>query len=317
MCKKTTSSNNKKDFLTIDEQIELLKSRGLNIDNREKLSWYLKNYNYQNFINGYNDFFMINNDRKREKYKVESTSEGIITLFNFDRNISKYILSNIQNIERRLSSSLAYVIAQKMSELGDKTGAIFGCKKEILNKIFTKNFDKNKIKNEILYLEKEPIFKKYPNIDQIPIWSIVVKISFGTLIEILKGLESNLLNKIIKSSGLNIDLSMTKNQKTNIFRDIKNIRNRICHNNVLYNIEIKDDSGMLAFLRKKENEKMRSLRLMDVIEIIDDILNKSSFNVSSRTLKEIINEKIKKMEESNNICTSILNSIKNWINFKE
>ena len=32
---------NNKEFKTIDEQIELLKSRGLKIDNEDKLKWYL------------------------------------------------------------------------------------------------------------------------------------------------------------------------------------------------------------------------------------------------------------------------------------
>ncbi len=80
---------NNKEFKTIDEQIELLKSRGLKIDNEDKLKWYLSSYNYQNFINGYNDLFMINEDRSKNKYKPIASSNQIINLFNFYRWLSK------------------------------------------------------------------------------------------------------------------------------------------------------------------------------------------------------------------------------------
>ena len=58
-----------KKFKTFDEQINLLEEMELSISNKNKLRWYLQSYNYQNFINGYNDFFMINNDRSKNKYK--------------------------------------------------------------------------------------------------------------------------------------------------------------------------------------------------------------------------------------------------------
>ncbi|WP_416388856.1 Abi family protein, partial [Mycoplasmoides pirum] len=59
----------------------------------------MKNYNYQNFINGYNDPFMSGFRRANNKYMDKVNEESLITLFNFDRDISKLILSNIFNIE--------------------------------------------------------------------------------------------------------------------------------------------------------------------------------------------------------------------------
>ena len=54
----------KKKFMSFLEQISILRARGLNILDANKLIWYLKAYNYQNLINGYNDLFMKNEDRK-------------------------------------------------------------------------------------------------------------------------------------------------------------------------------------------------------------------------------------------------------------
>ena len=51
--------NEKKYYLNIDEQIELLKKRKLNIKEIGKLEHYLQKYSYQDFVNGYNDFFIF------------------------------------------------------------------------------------------------------------------------------------------------------------------------------------------------------------------------------------------------------------------
>lgn len=128
----------KKKFMSFLEQISILRARGLNILDANKLIWYLKAYNYQNLINGYNDLFMKNEDRKINKYKDIATSEGIIELFNFDRNISKVILSSIQNIERMLSTAIAYTIAKILCENGYDDGNIFSIKNN--DALLKKNF---------------------------------------------------------------------------------------------------------------------------------------------------------------------------------
>ena len=105
-----------KSFKTFDEQIELLKSRGLNIVSDSKIKIYLQRYNYQNFINGYNDSFMIIFDRSTNKYIQGAKSSNIIDLFNFDRTLSGYLLTNLQNIERQLSTALTYVLGQELKK---------------------------------------------------------------------------------------------------------------------------------------------------------------------------------------------------------
>ena len=66
-----------KKFKTFDEQIKLLEQKELFINDKNRLKWYLQSYNYQNFINGYNDFFMINNDRNKNKYKKQQAQMGL------------------------------------------------------------------------------------------------------------------------------------------------------------------------------------------------------------------------------------------------
>lgn len=95
MKKSKTLNLDKKHFLTVSEQIELLKTRGLEIKNIKSLEWYLTKYNYQSFINGYNDFFLLAQARNLNMYKYKANSDDLISLFNFDRYISKFILGDI------------------------------------------------------------------------------------------------------------------------------------------------------------------------------------------------------------------------------
>lgn len=59
----------KKDFKTIEEQIELLRSRGLIIPDEDKAYRYLLTNNYYNIINGYSKFFPCDG----ENYTCQTT----------------------------------------------------------------------------------------------------------------------------------------------------------------------------------------------------------------------------------------------------
>ena len=56
-----------KEFKTIDEQIELLQSRNLHIENENIARKILLNNNYYYLINGYKDLF-LNKNSKEEKF---------------------------------------------------------------------------------------------------------------------------------------------------------------------------------------------------------------------------------------------------------
>ncbi len=47
----------KKNFRNFDSQIKLLEERGLLIESYSKLTSFLKTYNYEHCIKGYNDLF--------------------------------------------------------------------------------------------------------------------------------------------------------------------------------------------------------------------------------------------------------------------
>lgn len=297
---------NNKIFKTIQEQIDLLKSRGVVINNQKNLEYYLKWYNYQNFINGYNDPFLINFQRKNNKYNEGITEASIAELFNFDRSIGPLLLSNIQNIERRFSSSMAYEIAKELKNNSIDCGLIF--KKNINThiKIFkSKSIWKELKKNLIGSFEKSSsdLQIKYKSnssknewLVDVPIWTLSIYWSFGDAIEIFKSLNKNIKKSII-SSVFEIEFINT-DEFIKIISMLKKIRNRICHNNVLYNIEIKDNENIfIEFLKRHIEYIPNKIRICDIVKIIDIVLGSSKNKLWTVFTKKIIS----KIENSGNI----------------
>lgn len=271
---------NNKEFKTIKQQIFLLKSKGLTINKSKRLEFYLTNYNYQNFINGYNDPFIKNFQRKVDIYLDSASSDSIIDLFNFDRIISSPLLSRIQNIERKFSSAVVHIIAKKFNYLGDKCGLVLQANDKIFRQVFKCD------KNDIYFLKQIMInFKdnqtdlcnKYKNIENldwiksVPIWSLSIYWSFGNIIKIFKFTNKNIQREIIAFMSNNIKWNTDEFLKVMLV--LKDFRNRICHSNVLYNVEIKNNMDVLLnFINNNYKSKSNSIRLSEIIKIIDIIL---------------------------------------------
>ena len=96
-----------KEFKTIDEQIELLQSRNLNIENKNTAREILLNNNFYYLINGHKDLF-LNKNSKKEKFTNGTTLEEIYSLYEFDRKIRIIFLEYILLIERKIDTYIAY-----------------------------------------------------------------------------------------------------------------------------------------------------------------------------------------------------------------
>jgi len=82
--------------LTVQEQIQLLKSRGLQIPDEERATRYLQNISYYH-LSGYMHPFLA--DKKQHQYKPNVSFDDIINLYRFDRELRVLIFSTIEKIE--------------------------------------------------------------------------------------------------------------------------------------------------------------------------------------------------------------------------
>ena len=171
-----------KQFKTLDEQIEILKYKGLVVNDEEYAKKVLLRENYF-FLSGYRHVFMRSDDPKR--YIAGTTFEELYSLFLFDRQFRNIIFKNLLIIENNLKSIISYRLSKK-----------YGYKEHDYLK--PKNFDTNPEKsrqvNDLIKKMKRQVrvngrqhsatMHYLSNYGYIPLWVLVKVLSFGIVSEL-------------------------------------------------------------------------------------------------------------------------------------
>ncbi len=212
-------------FKNLDEQIDILKSRGLIINDEETAKQILFRENYF-FINGYRHMFTTVD---KDKFISGTTFEELYATFVFDRRIRNTIFKYILIIENNIKSIMSYQLSRK-----------YGFKdKDYLNpENFTQDparsrqvFDiLNKMKRQIRVNGRQhsATLHYLSNYGYIPMWILVKVLSFGIISElfcILKYEDQNEIAKLYRTDveTLSIYLSL-----------LANFRNLCAHEDILY-----------------------------------------------------------------------------------
>ena len=100
----------KKTFKTLDEQIEILKSKGLIINDIDKTKEILFRENYF-FVSGYRHLFQ--NKNRDNLFLPGTTFEELYGTFVFDRNIRNIMFKFILIVENNVKSIISYQMSKK------------------------------------------------------------------------------------------------------------------------------------------------------------------------------------------------------------
>ena len=216
----------KKTFKTLDEQISILKSKGLIITDEEKAKSILLRENYF-FISGYRHLFM--KSRKDQMFISGTTFEELYAMFIFDRRVRNIFFKNLLIIENNIKSLISYQLSKK-----------YGYKeKDYLN---FKNFSKdpmkarqvhdvlNKVKRQIRVNGKQHTATMHymTNYGYIPLWILVKVLSFGIVSELYGILDDSDQIEISRIYNLDVETIM-------IYLSIlANYRNLCAHEDILY-----------------------------------------------------------------------------------
>lgn len=97
---------------TYTEQVQLLESRGIIIDDKEFAEQFLSNVNYYK-LSGYFKFF-----EKEDNFFHKTHIQEIIDLYYFDRELRNYLMKLIEKIEISLKTKIAYTIGKNYGAFG-------------------------------------------------------------------------------------------------------------------------------------------------------------------------------------------------------
>ena len=171
-----------KEFKTLDEQIEILKNRGLVINDIDKTEELLLRENYF-FINGYRHIFMKNH--KEDSFIPGTTFEELYAVFQFDRSFRNVLFKNLLIVENNLKSIIAYKLSKKYG-IREKDYLKPSNFSQDIKKVRQVNDVLNKIKRQIKLNGRQhsATLHYISNYGYVPLWILVKLLSFGMINEL-------------------------------------------------------------------------------------------------------------------------------------
>ena len=215
-----------KQFKNLEEQIEILKYKGMTINDEEYTKKILLRENYF-FISGYRYPFMRSNV---DKHFLEGvTFEEMYSLFLFDRAIRNVFFKYLLVIENNLKSIFSYQLSKK-----------YGYKEKyyLRAKNFTSDKSRQKQVNDLIKKMKRQIringsqhtatAHYMSNYGYVPLWILVKVLSFGIVGELFSIMKYDDQVNICKIYNIPFD------EFSNYLPILSNYRNLCAHEDILY-----------------------------------------------------------------------------------
>lgn len=166
--------------LTFEQQVDLLKSRGLIIKDTTFAKKILTNLSYYR-LSGYTLSFRTN-----DIFHTGATFEIVYQIYEFDQKLRYLLLDMIEVVEIAFRTHIAYYHAHNYGSLGYQESLYFedtNYHNEFMNE-FKEQINRNKDRE--LFIKHH--FEKYNG--NFPIWVAVELFSFGTLSKFFKNMKS-------------------------------------------------------------------------------------------------------------------------------
>jgi len=264
-----------KQFKSLDEQIEILKYKGLVINNVDYAKNILLRENYF-FISGYRHLFMKSSVDK--VYKDGTWFEELYSLFLFDRSLRNILFKNLLIIENNLKSISSYQLSKR-----------YGYKEKdyLKEKNFDSNPEKKRQVNDLIKKMKKQIRSNsrentatlhyISNYGYIPLWILVKVLSFGIVSEMYSVLKVEDQKEIANIYGVEY-------QKLLVYLPIlSNYRNLCAHEDILYENKTKKEIDDTIFHKLLNIEKVDGIYkygkndIFALVIIMKELLQKEEF----------------------------------------
>jgi len=272
-----------KDFKTIEEQLQILKNKGLIIEDEYEAKEVLLRENYF-FINGYRHLFMVSS---REKNFIKgATFRELYSLFMFDRYFRNIIFKNVLVIENQLKSIISYQLSKK-----------YGYKeKDYLNpKNFTPAHDKRRrVKDLIEKMKRQIRINAYHHnatmhyvnsYGYIPLWVLVKVLSFGIVCELYTILKKEDKLEIADIFGT------TPGELEDFLIILSNYRNLCAHEDIVFEHKTERHIPDTIYHEKMNIPKMDGEYiygkndLFAVIIIMKELLTEDAFRLMMKEIE--------------------------------
>lgn len=284
-----------KEFKTFNQQLTILRKRGMIVPQDGRPKRFLEQENYYNVINGYKELFLKKDSNgvlvDPEEYNTGTHFNELKALFLFDRELRTLFLKYILIFENSLKTTISYEFSKKYRSKNaylDIDNYVENNPKKVLNQIsiLTKTIHDK--------VDKKGAIKHYiEEYGHVPLWVLTNYLTMGNLsylYSIFKDSEKNLIAKFYADKH-NKQYAVTSNSLRISSQDfeaglkvINLVRNICAHEERLYNSDFGETrvANLANFygIRNYNNRK-----LVVAILFLKAVLDKKYFQ---KFIKELV-----------------------------
>ena len=287
-----------KEHKTFNQQLTILRNRGVVVPTNGKPKRFLEQENYYNVINGYKDLFLVkgrnNQPVEPEIYQKGTHFNELKALFLFDRELRILLLKYLLIFENSIKTTVAYEFSKKYPRKNaylDIANFVDNDPKKVLQQIsiLTKTIHDKVDRTGAIkhYIEEH---------GEVPLWVLVNFLTMGNIANFYNILTDSTKNIIAK---FYTDKYRTQN-KDNTFRlssadlsaclKVANLVRNICaHDERLYNVNLRNVRiSQIANhfgIRRYDNK-----RFIVLILFLKIVLDKKDFQRLYKALRNLFNQ---------------------------
>lgn len=288
-----------KEFRTFNQQLTILRNRGMIVPTDGSPKRFLEQENYYNVINGYKDLFLIKNSQGKpiipETYLPNTHFNELKALFLFDRDLRFLFLKYLLVFENSFKTTISYEFSQKYKKANSyleianyRDDDPKGVLKQI--SILTNTIHDNVGKHGAIkhYIEEH---------GSVPLWVLVNYLTIGNLSYLyaaLKDSEKNVIakyysNKYEKQYKPIRPLKISSEDMESALKIFNLVRNQCAHDERLFNSDYKN-IRVSKITRYFGITNYNNRRIVVAILYFKVLLNKSYYKKFHSELIEIFNK---------------------------
>lgn len=260
---------------SIEEQIKLLKKRGMIFDDEDKAKQILEDVGYYRL--GFY-WYHFQKDFKKHLFLDNTHFSTVINLYYLDVDLRFLLIKVLSRIEINLRTRIIYIVSNHY-----KDNPFWFADKKIMKNQFVDTLDNFytdiKKKNKVI-IEHH---RKYPNDKYAPAWKTLEFMTLGSLYTLFTSLKEEEIKTAIASKyGV-------RNIKVfdNYFKVIRNIRNICSHTRVLYDLSYYETVVKKGVVKISDEEKNSLSAIIKVISYFLQQISANRANDFQNNLKEL------------------------------
>lgn len=297
--------NSDRPFHTLEEQVNLLKGKGIIIQNEDYTKNELMKRGYYSLINGYKNLFLKKNEHGvaliPHQYIIGIRFEDFVNLYEFDKKLRAILYNGLLSYEASLGAELAYRFSESFPENYSylDINNFNHDEHNTVRVLKTTSSLANKIEQESRKRGNNAIKHYLNHHDCIPLWVLTEFMTFGDLNYFYLNCKEEIRQKISRDFTqrykITYNLSQTNAIMPEIIEHINHMvnmfRNAVAHNEITYSKVIDRGPNMRSIKNVLGQSELPIQSQPGVFELIISlrlVLDRTEYVTMSDSIKKLL-----------------------------